>query len=155
MFCWSQRTDLKKANSFHEMRPGMLWKCIIFYWHKRLVLGWEVTENALVLHPRDSALGRQMGSLRWKAEWDQQAEAAGCESAVDAVMPGQNHRELAKEGGAASQRRPSPAWHLWPSLFRREKLILFHDGLEFFRTHSLRSIRGVLEQGSGSQLMLC
>lgn len=62
-----------------------------------------------------------MGSLRWKAERDQLAKAAVREPAAAAVMPGQKHRELAKEGGAASRRRPSPAWHLWPSLFRREK----------------------------------
>lgn len=48
-----------------------------------------------------------MGSLRWKAERDQQAKAAGCEPTVAAVMPGQKQRELAKEGGAASQRTPS------------------------------------------------
>lgn len=50
-----------------------------------------------------------MGSLRWKAEQDQQAKAAGSEPAAAAVMPEQKHREIAKEGGAASQSRSSPA----------------------------------------------
>lgn len=143
--------DPKKANPFPETRPGMLLKCIIFLLAQKACFRVRGDRRRLGLVSQRFSLRKVNGKPQVEGWAGPTGKGSWVWAAVAAEMPGQKHRELAKEGGAASQRRPSPAWHLWPSFSEEKNKYCFMMGRNFLGLIILDSSG----QGSGCQLMLC